>query len=241
MLEEKDTAINYTILGHTITVHLYYDPQYEIDTTLDHLEAALTANVSFYTTFGTLPKDIDVHLLYTRQQYDEVIGHASQPWAGGHSHGSEAYLFHPDRIEVETTHLRGSFSKTLIHEISHIFTRALFKKYLWWVTEGVAQYIARQDEIKSLEEASISHFLTNSLTANIKYGDFANAQGHQMSKQLTYAIARRYGVSALYELLSINPDEEDANGKLAKILRTDTIHLQNTVRKLLGTEHRPSK
>lgn len=229
------TTRQYTIEGRTISVHLRINPEYSVDELLEHLVPALEANVRFYSDIGLPPHTLSVTLLYARAEYDAVIGYETKPWASGYSTGTTAYLFHPDKIESETSHTRDTFPKTLTHEISHIFTRSLFSTYLWWVTEGVAQYLGGQSEYKPLEQRSVDHFLAHSLDHNAAYVDFLHAQGHQISKRLGYAVADTYGVSALRELLAVQPGGEHARTDIARVLHVDGENVDDVVIKLIET------
>lgn len=232
----KQETIEFSSHDVTLEVTLFYDSEYGIEGVVEKVQDAIEINVSFYNGCKDLPVDFNLTLLNHRHEYDEILGWPSSSWGSGLTRDNNIYTFHPERRAVETSHSKESFVNTLTHEVSHIFSKSIFKKELWWTREGVAQYIAKQDSFKELSFENIEHFIAHSLDRNIKYSDFVNKhQGHQISKKMGYAIGEKFGPEALLSLLGVSPEDELGRLQIAKILKVSINNLEGEVRGLLST------
>ncbi|MDO8261583.1 MAG: hypothetical protein Q7T50_08930, partial [Candidatus Magasanikbacteria bacterium] len=201
-----------------LEVTLFYESGYSIDETVTCLYDAIDTNIIFFKGCNNFPTELTVTLLTHRSEYDEVLGWKSSVWGSGITRGNHIYTFHPDRRAIETSHSRETFRNTLTHEICHVFSSNIFGKELWWAREGVAQYVAKQNVLKPIEENNIEHFITNSLHQNIRYSDFVNNyQGHQISRRIGYVIGEKYGQETLRSFLGVSPNDASARIKIAKL------------------------
>lgn len=216
-----------------LEVELLYNSQYEIIEIIDLVEKSFGKVSKFYFQFAKGPIRFTLIIVYSRAEYDEIAGYKSERWASGYSHEGKVAIFHPDLFETETTHKREDFAKTLTHEIAHIFDKFIFKDYLWWIHEGVAQYIANQSTFKKLETQNIDHFLENNFLRNDNYREFAKEQGHQISKQLVFKIAKEKGARALFELSKIKPDNK-SRAQIAEICGVGEKYLEKKVKEILS-------
>lgn len=58
----------------------------------EHIKTALEKNFSFYKSIPSTVEHIMVQFLYTRSEYDELVGRPTGAWAGGYSTTSYLYL-----------------------------------------------------------------------------------------------------------------------------------------------------
>jgi len=231
---KKQETIEFNSHGAPMAVTLFYDSEYGIEGVVENLQDAIEVNALFYKGCKDLPTELTLTLLCYRHEYDEVLGWASSSWGSGLTRDNNIYTFHPDRRAIETSHSKESFVNTLTHEVSHVFSKSIFKKELWWTKEGVAQYLAKQDSFKELDDENVEHFIAHSLDKNIKYSEFVNDhQGHQISKKMGYAIGEKFGPKALLSLLGVEPEDERGRSLIAKILNVPLENLEEEVRSLL--------
>lgn len=188
----------------SVEANIEYDPSCEIGYVKECLHESLGKVGGFFSSLEKRSLKIDIVLLYARDEYDAVAGFKSEKRNAGLSKGTRICIFHPDFFESQTIYPRAAFQKSLTHELSHVFIRELSADYLWWVTEGVAQYIAGQDEYKELAPQNIEHFLGHDLYENSNYQEFSAHQGHQISKRLAYGLVRRFQEDVLKKLLNVH-------------------------------------
>ncbi|KKR81304.1 MAG: hypothetical protein UU73_C0003G0132 [Candidatus Daviesbacteria bacterium GW2011_GWA1_41_61] len=96
---------------------------------------------------------VDLVLLYTRQEMDDLSGHKTPPWLVGRadpSTQSQICIFSPEVFEKVSNHNKNEFKKILCHEIAHLFTSAIHKGYRpQWFDEGLACFVAGQINLAS--------------------------------------------------------------------------------------------
>ncbi len=230
-MKKKEKIIKYSNGGFQVTINLLYDPKYPIAEIIRLVNVSLEKVTNFYSAYGnSLDLNFPIDLLYRRAEYDEYFEYKTERWGSGCCRKGKVALFHPDFFEIETSHKKEDFPKTLIHEISHMFDKKIFgENYLWWIHEGIAQYIANQTVVKKIELENIDHFFANNFYANRSYREFTQNSGHQISKRLAFAIVNNYGEKALLELLKIRSDE-DTGQKIAIILNMPQSELEKTMR-----------
>ncbi|MEI7426154.1 MAG: hypothetical protein WCK16_04515 [Candidatus Moraniibacteriota bacterium] len=229
-MKKEKKIIKYSNGGFQVTINLLYDPKYPITEVVRLINISLKKVTSFYSAYGnSLDLNFPIDLLYRRADIDKYFEYKTERWCSGCCRKGKIALFHPDFFEIETSHKKEDFPKTLIHEISHMFGKKIFgEKYLWWVHEGVAQYIANQIVLKKIEPENINHFITNNLYGNNYYHDFTKQSGHQISKRIAFAIVDNYSEKALFELLKIEPGKNSKQA-IATILKVPQKEIEKTI------------
>lgn len=232
-MKKEEKEIKYLNNGFKVNIKFLYDPKYPVEEVIELVNISLEKVTNFYSTYGKrFDLDFPLELLYKRSEYDRFFGYKTERWGSGLCCDGQVALFHPDFFEIKTSHKREDFPKTLIHEISHMFDKKIFgENYLWWVHEGVAQYIANQTVFKKVELENINHFIANNLYSNKNYRGFCQQLGHQISKRLAFAIVDHYGESTLFKLLKIKPGKSFKQ-KIATILNTPQEELEKKIREL---------
>lgn len=106
--------------------------------------------------FGLSPIDIEVHLLGSRAEFDEVLKRKTYDWEVGHSKGRVIYVLDKDVFETESSHPASDFEKVLKHEISHVYFDILRPDTTpYWLSEGIACYLAGQNKMRPENEITI--------------------------------------------------------------------------------------
>jgi len=233
-MKKERKEIKYLNNGFKVNINFLYNPEYSIKEVIRLINISLEKITNFYPAYGeTLNLSFPLELLYKRSEYDKFFEYKTERWGSGLCRDGQVALFHPDFFEIETSHKREDFPKTLIHEISHMFDKKIFgENYLWWVHEGVARYIASQTVFKKIKPENIDYFIANNLYSNNNYRDFAQQLGHQISQQLVFAIVDCYGEDILFEFLKIKPNK-NSKQKIATILNVPQEKLEKKIRELL--------
>lgn len=111
-------------------------------------EDAIRKLISFYEINWTrnTPK---VFLIPDRKTFDKLYGKETDAWVVGTTMGSShnIYLLSPDTYSIESSHTYSDreFSALLTHEMSHLFTRAIYNGFVpVWLLEGIAIYSSEQ-------------------------------------------------------------------------------------------------
>jgi len=233
-MEKERKEIKYLNNGFKVNINFLYNPEYPIEEVVSLINISLEKITNLYSAYGeALSLNFPLELLYKRSEFDKFFEYKTERWGSGLCRDGQVALFHPDFFEIETSHKREDFPKTLIHEISHMFDKKIFgENYLWWVHEGVAQYIANQTIFKKIKPENINHFIINNLYSNKNYRDFAQQLGHQISKRLVFAIADYYGESVLFEFLKIKPNK-NSKQRFSIMLNVSQEKLEKKIRELL--------
>ena len=199
------------------------------------IKDSLERNFRFYQSVPSTVEKMTVQFLYTRSEYDALVGRPTGQWASGYSKGSSIYMFDLDVFDTETAHSRSDFFKTLTHEMSHMFTRGVSSSYLWWVTEGIALYIAGQFDCKPIEQKNIDRFLGFGFLRNEPYKEFYDAQGYQIAKRIAYFVATEKGEMALLNFLQLSRDTATL-ADVALILNIPVESIDSTIREWLSKD-----
>ncbi|MCX6808233.1 MAG: hypothetical protein NTW50_01010 [Candidatus Berkelbacteria bacterium] len=123
---------------------LFFDPKFPIQEVKDCIEKSVKLNSKFFKFSNQIIPKFEIELVYSREEFSSKLNRETASWESGYCSNNHFIIFHPDFFESETTHRREDFGKTLTHEIAHIFIESINSKFLWWVSEGVAQYVAKQ-------------------------------------------------------------------------------------------------
>lgn len=111
---------------------------------------------------------IDLTLLNSREEFDQILGRKSEPWQAGlaNAKNNKIYAIHPDKLEEITTHKRESHPLRIKHEIAHLFYYKCTKgeNRPAWLNEGLAYYLAGQSKWTRLSQdnkLSVTEYFTN--------------------------------------------------------------------------------
>lgn len=88
-----------------------------------------------------------IFLLEKREEMDVLCERKTEDWLFGLTIITKGsiVIFHPEKVESETSHKKETFYFTLKHEIAHIyFFRNACKSTPKWLNEGLAYYLAKQ-------------------------------------------------------------------------------------------------
>lgn len=193
-------------LGSTTKGKIYYSvDDNSVNAVKKILQQCFQRNVKFFKKEINM---VDLVLLYTRQEMDDLAGRATPPWLVGRADPSipgQICIFSPKVFEKVSSHNKNEFKKVLCHEIAHLFTDAVHKGYKpQWLNEGLACYVARQINLTS----SSINFNPRTI---LLLGTFKqwnrnvakpSVQGYWHSFRAVDYIIRKYGKSKLLYFLS---------------------------------------
>ncbi len=85
----------------------------------------------------------DVKLIYSRKEFDEILGYKSPDYAAAFAKDDNVFIFGYGVFEQETIWKKEDFLKTLIHELNHLFYQELRDDEYdpLWLSEGLATFM----------------------------------------------------------------------------------------------------
>lgn len=173
-----------------------------------------TDDVLVRTISGSLKKAIDffeykddmkfeIELVYSRSEMNEIIGFESEDWLSAYSFGDRFVIFHPDYLEKCSSHKRAEFGPIITHEACHALTRRMNADFSTWLNEGVALYVAGQNQDREIMVKSKKYFIENCLFINSDYNRFAELQGYEISRKVVDYLFQKYSKDKMLELLGV--------------------------------------
>lgn len=89
--------------------------------------------------------DSNMHLkvVYTRAEMNSILKKETPIWMVANANKGKIVIFSPSVFEKVSSHSKKEFSKTLKHEVCHLFVEK-FPTPPRWLDEGIAGYIANQ-------------------------------------------------------------------------------------------------
>lgn len=90
-----------------------------------------------------------------------VNNRKTEDWEVGYTFFKEnkvrIVIFNPESIEKYSTHKKEEFNSIVVHELTHVFTGYVLKFfYPKWLHEGLAGYVAKQYEDKTIKKNIIN-------------------------------------------------------------------------------------
>jgi len=173
-----------------------------------------------------LPRKIDFEIVFleTREEmdkiYSEVFGAESKTsdWVvGGILKDNIVYIFGEDVYSKVSCHPQENFFPTLVHEITHIFTKELFDFHLpMWLNEGVAYVIAEQDKQRLKTKQDITKAFTEQ--------EWTQMNPYLTAGKFTRFLSEKYGKDKLFNLmksLEFSAKKEEFEKKFKEIFGKD--------------------
>ena len=108
----------------------------ELKKIIEHIKKANKINKKFWKI--KISK-FNIKLIYTRGQMNQEWGRKTENWFIAFANDNQVRIFSPKVIEKVSSHNKGEFLNTIVHEISHIFYKKLASTYKpLWLNEGIA-------------------------------------------------------------------------------------------------------
>jgi hypothetical protein len=172
--------------------------------------------------------NFSVELIYSRDEFDQKIGYKTKNWVIGSALGDRFIIFSPEKIEEETNHKKNEFIPLITHEATHIFHKKINpKNFGFWLSEGIAQNIAGQEQKIDIEKKNITYFLRYCLFKNPGYYKFVSHQGYEISQRLVKFLMENYSKEQMIKLLKIKYNSKNSIkkdfGKILKIKEKDFL------------------
>lgn len=179
-----------------------------------------------------------IELVYSRKEFDKVLGQKTETWVTAHSFGKKFIIFDPSAIERYTSHRRNEFTQIIAHETSHVLLKKLNTAFCIWMNEGLAQYIAGQSPKDSIHLDNRDYFISECLFKNSNYDTFISKQGYEISYRLVQYLLRKYGKKRMMRLLAVRyPFTGSAEKSVCRILHTEKEELIDQCKRVLQNSH----
>ena len=163
---------------------------------------------------------IKIFICSTMKEYRKIIGNNVPEWAGGVAVPSK------NTIYVKTYDYNVNFSKTLIHELTHILLHNIIENnpIPRWLDEGLAVYYSDEKQYASRSMVSKA-ILTNSIIAlsdidKVLTFDKSKAQlAYQESYLAVIFIVDKFGIGALKNIIKAINNEVTIDHAFLKVFK----------------------
>ena len=158
----------------------------------------------------------------TREEMDKVYSeffgekHKTDDWVvGGVFQNNIVYMFAEEIYSKVSCHPQETFFPTLVHEITHIFTKELFDFHLpKWLNEGISYVVAEQDKQSLKEKKDITKAFTEQ--------EWAQMRPYLTAGKFTRFLLEKYGKDKIFNLMkSLSPlaKKDEFEKKFREIFR----------------------
>lgn len=216
----KSKRLNSTLQFGPVSVYLSSPKHLPLRPVHDELQDSINSVKNFFSGEIDLKKEIKVKLIDTRSEFDDAFGEKTENWMSGGVHRGVVVMFHPETLAIASTHSKKEFPQILTHEICHVVTNRMNPKFSWWLSEGIAQYVARQNVAGNVSSSDLDHFISESLFTNKDYGDFINHDGYKIAYMVTERLIAEYGRDTVMQLLKIKMNKHTEENCLSVIKKT---------------------
>jgi hypothetical protein len=176
---------------------------------------------------------ITITLVNARAEYNKAVGFKTENWEIAKTKNNKIIIFHPDVIESETCHKKGCFKQVLVHEMTHAVINTVNMNFLYWVSEGLAQYFADPLHKKIIfSKEDINFFIKNNLYKNSNYYNFLKHNGYEISYWATKYFIEKYGEDKVLELIKVKSSKLGKNG--IESIFNKNISIENEIKTALN-------
>ena len=207
---------NKALIIRDIKIEIDYDNSHPLAETEKVIRECFEKVDKFFSFSSVKPETIRLELMYSRQEINKRLKRETEDWMSARVEDGVIVIFDPDALVNYSSHSRNEFPAIVVHELTHIFTRAINSPTLDWVNEGLAQYVAAQDSGRPINTDDFELFLENHLVTNTGYTNFINRAGYRISYLLVTFIIRDFGQSSIEKLISL-PGSSDCTKQIEKI------------------------
>ena len=204
-------------IANDIAIEISHKTDHPLADVEKKIRVSLEKVCVFFSFSNIKPKTIQFELMYSRQEYNERLKRETKDWMSAHvDEKGVITILDPDALEKYSSHSRNEFPAIVVHELTHIFTRAINSPTLHWVNEGLAQYVARQDSGRAVDPVDSEYFLENHFVTNSGYADFIEHSGYRISFLLVSHILENLG-SLAAEKIVLLPGASDCTKQIEEL------------------------
>lgn len=180
-----------------------FDILHEVqDSSVEIIKKAIRAHLSRLENFYSLRiKNLTIELIYTREEFNEIVGRKTPAWMVALSKDRKIYIFTPQAVKEHSSHEKPELEKTIVHELVHIFNSRINPDCPAWIDEGLALYLADQKKDGNFSQDNWQYFLNHFLENNIDLDDFARHDGYKISYNLVKRIIKNHDKNTLIQIL----------------------------------------
>lgn len=187
------------------------------DNIVNELDNSIKIISKFFSQKHLNGTNININFVYSRDEYDKLVGRKTEPWEVGNSFKNCFWIFHPNSFLKETSHSAESFRKILLHEITHVVTNKINTDFLNWISEGVACLVSSQVAKRLATKSEIDYFINNEFICNTDYFKFFQNGGYEISYIL---------VKKLFD--------NELSGDLLPLVRVRASHASEDIEEIIG-------
>lgn len=225
---------NKALIIRDIKIEIDYDNSHPLAETEKVIRECFEKVDKFFSFSSVKPETIRFELMYSRQEIDKRLHRDTEDWMSARVEDGVIVIFDPDALENYSSHSRNEFPAIVVHELTHIFTRAINSPTLDWVNEGLAQYVATQDNERPIDTDDFNFFLENHLVTNTGYNAFISHSGYRISFLLITYMTEQCGKGLIEKIISL-PGNADCTGKIEKIFGTPIEEVKQQLRQKIVT------
>jgi hypothetical protein len=217
-----------------IEINLIYKKENNSKPVINLVKKGVRQAYNFFSNSTKL--NFTIELVYSRNEFDKLFNKKTENWVIGCSFKNRFIIFSPELIEKFTSHKKNEFLPIIVHETTHIIMNQLNTKFSYWLSEGLAQNIAKQKNTTKFNTACIEHFIAKNLFKNSSYDAFVSNQGYEISYVLVKYLLKKYGKGTLLNLYKIDFRHSKLNTVkyVEQILGKNKFEIISEVRKLLN-------
>lgn len=149
--------------------------------------------------------NVTVRIYGNRSDFNKQMGMTeSADWlVANASNKNEIDILSPIAMEKESSHKKSEFLQIIKHEFTHLFIQELAKGKAIpkWLNEGVASYVAKQNQIKK-ESIYIEEDFCKNLSTPKDWDKRVNYSAYYISSQFVLFIIKKFSFKKIKELIS---------------------------------------
>lgn len=156
--------------------------------------------------FETKPFPVKVNIYDNKSDFNKRIGRTESPdWlvANASSKNNEINILSPLLMEKESNHNRNEFLQIIKHELTHLFVNDLAKGNIIpvWLNEGIASYVAQQNQLKK-KQIDIEKDFCKNLSTSEDWNKRVNNSAYEIASLFTLFLIKKYSFKKIKELIS---------------------------------------
>lgn len=187
--------------------------------------------IDFFETKSFL---IKVNIYDNKSDFNKRIGRMESPdWlvANASNKNNEINIISPLVMEKESNHNKNEFLQIIKHELTHLFINNLTKgKYIpMWLNEGIASYIAKQNQLKN-KSIDIEKDFCKNLSTLEDWNKRVDNSAYEIASLFTLFLIKKYSFEKIKKLISSLEKEfsyENFKKIFFKVYKKDLSEVEN--------------
>jgi len=153
--------------------------------------------------------NVTINVYSNRDNLNIRLGRKTENWlvANASDKNNEVDILSPVAMEKESNHKKSEFLQIIKHEFTHLFIKEIAKGKAIpkWLNEGLASYIAKQNQTKQ-ESIYIEKSFIKKLSTPKGWNEMLDYSAYYISAQFVQFLIKKFSFKKILELL-ISLDE----------------------------------